>query len=711
MSRHRNVRTMNYDDEYDDDDDYQYGHSVEDDCISPTDASQWLYDRAKGQQSMSAFLANNRDIEEENDDELEAERTNSKSLNQRRDSECYQLPELNDEDRARLASCMDEIRNIVGEVVSDRQLVEAIMKHSYDFNLALDEVLNQSKTPPAGKSGRSQLPGASGSKGSSDQTPPLEKGIGDRLLEKADKLQAQNFPLVTAKSSISTDTAKPSILVTPASRKAPVTMGFDISSPRVQSPTVSGRNTPEISDEVRQQHQQGQLFTPKQLPREPQRNAQELFQKERGSSKHHIHMVVIGHVDAGKSTLMGHLLCDTGNISQRIMHKNEQESKKLGKQSFMYAWVLDETGEERERGITMDVGSSRFETPSKQITLLDAPGHKDFIPNMISGANQADVALLVVDATRGEFETGFEQGGQTREHALLVRSLGVNQLGVVVNKLDTVNWSKDRFDEIVGKLRSFLKQAGFKDSDVVYVPCSGLTGQNLVKDPTDSELLKWYKGPTLLQVIDSFKIPERSIDKPFRMSVSDIFKGTGSGFCISGRIESGVVCVNDRVLVCPSKEQAVVKTISMDEVQYSTCFAGDQVSITLANVDTANMAVGYILSDIYHPIPLATRIRARIVVFNVKVPITMGYPVLLHHQSLIEPATICKLKAQLHKGTGEVIKKNPRCLGNNSCALVDIEFQRPICMERYADFKELGRIMLRVSGVTIAAGLVTDIVK
>ncbi|XP_039430657.1 protein HBS1 [Culex pipiens pallens] len=688
MSRHRNVRTMNYDDEYDDDDDY-LGHSVEDDCISPTDAQQWMYDRAKGQQSISAFLANNRDIEEEDDDGLEAERC--AGLHTRRDSECYQLPELNDEDRVRLNSCMDEIRNIVGESVTDKQLVEAIMKHGYNFDLALDDVLNSTKTPSTA-SVRSPIVTAAA------KTVPkmIEKGIGDRLLEKSDKLLAVKAPAA--------DVVKPSILVTPTAKKtANVTMGFEISSPRVQSPSVSGRNTPEITNANNQ--------TPKPLPKELQRNGLELFKKERGADKQHIHMVVIGHVDAGKSTLMGHLLCDTGNIPQRVMHKNEQESKKMGKQSFMYAWVLDETGEERERGITMDVGSSRFETPNKTITLLDAPGHKDFIPNMISGANQADVALLVVDATRGEFETGFEQGGQTREHALLVRSLGVNQLGVVVNKLDTVNWSKERFDEIVGKLRFFLKQAGFKDSDVTYVPCSGLTGQNLVKDPTDGELLKWYKGPTLLKVIDAFKTPARSVDKPFRMSISDIFKGTGSGFCISGRIESGVVCVNDRVLVCPSKEQAVVKNITIDELQYTTCFAGDQVSITLANVEAANMAIGFILSDIHAPIPLATRIRARIVVFNIKVPITMGYPVLLHHQSLIEPATIHKLKAQLHKGTGEVVKKNPRCLGNNSCALVDIEFQRPVCMERYADCKELGRIMLRVSGVTIAAGLVTDIVK
>jgi elongation factor 1 alpha-like protein len=183
------------------------------------------------------------------------------------------------------------------------------------------------------------------------------------------------------------------------------------------------------------------------------------------------------------------------------MHKYEQESRKLGKQSFMYAWVLDETGEERNRGITMDVGRSQFETKTKHVTLLDAPGHKDFIPNMISGAGQADVALLVVDATRGEFETGFDFGGQTREHALLVRSLGVTQLAVAINKLDTVSWSKERFDEISQKLKTFLKQAGFREGDVTFVPCSGLTGQNLTSKPTENELLTWYSGPCLLEVI------------------------------------------------------------------------------------------------------------------------------------------------------------------------------------------------------------------
>ncbi|KAK0075134.1 hypothetical protein PV325_007317, partial [Microctonus aethiopoides] len=207
------------------------------------------------------------------------------------------------------------------------------------------------------------------------------------------------------------------------------------------------------------------------------------------NSKKQLHLVVVGHVDAGKSTLLGRLLSDSGQISSRLIHKYQQESKKVGKQSFAYAWVLDETGEERDRGITMDIGYSKFETKTKSVTLLDAPGHKDFIPNMITGTTQADVALLVVDATRGEFETGFDSGGQTREHALLLRSLGVLQIAVVINKLDMVDWSEDRYNEIVDKMGPFLKQVGFHDS-VMFIPCSGLSGENIIESPEAKDLSK-----------------------------------------------------------------------------------------------------------------------------------------------------------------------------------------------------------------------------
>lgn len=193
------------------------------------------------------------------------------------------------------------------------------------------------------------------------------------------------------------------------------------------------------------------------------------------------------------------------------------------------------------------------------------------------------------------------------------------------------------------------------------------------------------------------------------MSVSDVYKGTGSGYCLSGRIASGHICVNDKILVCPSKEQGFAKNLTIDELSVNTAFAGDQVSVTLSGIDTANISIGSVLSEMSNPVPLASKIQVRIIVFNVKTPITLGYPVLLHHHSLVEPATISKLKAQLNKSTGEVIKKNPRVLGNNSCALVELTFQRAIAIEKYSDMKEMGRVMLRVGGTTIAAGLVTDI--
>jgi elongation factor 1 alpha-like protein len=214
----------------------------------------------------------------------------------------------------------------------------------------------------------------------------------------------------------------------------------------------------------------------------------------------------------------------------------------------------------------------------------------------------------------------------------------------------------------------------------------------------------------LLFFPDNFKTPERAIDKPFRMSVSDVYKGSGSGLCLSGRIASGHVCINDKILVCPLKEQSVVKGLTIDEFPVTTAFAGDQVSVTLNALEN-NVPIGAILSELANPVPIATKIRVRIIVFNVKTPITVGYPVLMQHHSLVEPATISKLKAQLHKGTGEVIKKNPRVLTNNSCAIVELNFQRTIAIEKFADLKEMGRVMLRVGGVTIAAGLVTDVVS
>ncbi|XP_029079706.1 HBS1-like protein isoform X4 [Monodon monoceros] len=431
--------------------------------------------------------------------------------------------------------------------------------------------------------------------------------------------------------------------------------------------------------------------------------------EKRQGGKQLLNLVVIGHVDAGKSTLMGHLLYLLGNVNKRTMHKYEQESKKAGKSSFAYAWVLDETGEERERGVTMDVGMTKFETKTKIIILMDAPGHKDFIPNMITGAAQADVAVLVVDASRGEFEAGFETGGQTREHGLLVRSLGVTQLAVAVNKMDQVNWQQERFQEITGKLGHFLKQAGFKESDVAFIPTSGLSGENLITRSQSSELTKWYKGLCLLEQIDSFKPPQRSVDKPFRLCVSDVFKDQGSGFCVTGKIEAGYIQTGDRLLAMPPNETCTAKGITLHDEPVDWAAAGDHVSLTLVGMDVIKINVGCIFCGPKEPIKVCTRFRARILIFNIEIPITKGFPVLLHYQTISEPAVVKRLISVLNKSTGEVTKKKPKLLTKGQNALVELQTQRPVALELYKDFKELGRFMLRYSGSTIAAGVVTEI--
>ncbi|KAJ8734982.1 hypothetical protein PYW08_014232 [Mythimna loreyi] len=674
MARHRDIRNRSYSEDYDDDD--VYGYSVEEDsCLSPSDASQWIYDRNRSQQV--DLLQSHNDIQEEPEEDSIAD--TSLPGHERRESLDFRSLNLDEEDEAKLMSCLDELRNVIGETVSENILIQTVIKHKFDFTKALDDILNRNRD--------SEIP----------KIEPVKPVI------IVDPLKA---PV------ISTVDKAPKVIATNAEPKAVgIVKGFKVGqdgssgsrpqTPRDQSPCPERILKTDQADEIR--------VTPKVKENKLDPNTQ--YANERGSDKDHLYIVVIGHVDAGKSTLMGRLLCELGEVSQRTLHKYEQESKKIGKQSFMYAWVLDETGEERVRGITMDVGRAQFETKTKRVTILDAPGHADFIPNMITGAGQADVALLVVDATRGEFESGFDFGGQTREHALLVRSLGVSQLAVAVNKLDTANWSQERFSEITKKLKAFLKQAGFKDSDVTYVPCSGLTGENLVKPPAEAELIKWYSGPSLLDVVDKFNVPERPVSKPLRLSVNDVYKGTGSGFCVAGRIENGLINKGDKVLVCPTKEMAEVRNISINEMTTNVAFAGDQVSVTLTGVDMQNVSVGYVLSDPIQQVPVATRFEARIVVFNIKVPITKGFPVLIHHQSLVESAHIVKLKSLLNKSTGELVKKKPRCLGNNCVAVVEIEVCRPICVERYKDVKELGRVMLRVGGSTIAAGLITNIVN
>ncbi|CAF0952948.1 unnamed protein product [Adineta steineri] len=440
-----------------------------------------------------------------------------------------------------------------------------------------------------------------------------------------------------------------------------------------------------------------------------------------------LNLVVVGHVDAGKSTLMGHLLVKLKVIDDRAMHKNKSEAARLGKESFSYAFVLDESEEERQRGVTMDIAQAQFKTDTKLVNVLDAPGHKDFIPNMINGAAQADVAILVVDSRRGEFETGFEFGGQTREHALLVRSLGVSQLICAVNKMDAIDWSQERFEEIVKKLSAFLKSSGYKESDIIFVPVSGWTGENLIT-PTKSPL-SWYtkeenapdtltngiiRGKTLIDLIDHLKPPERPIAKPFRLCITDVFRATGVGagtVSIAGRIDCGGIEVNDRVLLRPSGDQVTIKTIQIENANVPSAFAGDSIILHMQGVDPTHLFVGNVVCDPEYPIPCATRIQARIIIFNITTPILPGTPVVFHFKSIQEQGKIISLVEELDRVTGELKRQRPRLLTKNSSGVVEIALHRQICCELYSNVKELGRFMLRQSGLTMAAGIITKIIE
>ncbi|KAG1502354.1 hypothetical protein G6F47_001239 [Rhizopus delemar] len=449
------------------------------------------------------------------------------------------------------------------------------------------------------------------------------------------------------------------------------------------------------------------------IPNSKRINIMEEYQKRSGE-KSKLNVIFIGHVDSGKSTTIGHLSFRLGHVDERKMHKLERDSQKIGKGSFAYAWLLDETEEERNRGITMDIGTNYFETRHRHITILDAPGHRDFIPNMISGTAQADAAILVAPASG--FEAGFEAGGQTKEHAILARSLGVQQVIVAVNKLDLVGWSQERFMEIKDKLSTYLLQIGFKKSNLFFVPISGLTGENLVEKSAIPELTSWYQaGPSLIEQIDQLEPPTRLLDKPLRMRVADFFKGgigSSGGVSVAGHIESGSVQVGEQVMVVPGNEMGYIKSMQVNDESTNWAVAGDSVLMTLANFDIINLSNGCVICTGSNPVPVTSIFEAQIVVFDVRIPLTLGYQVVLHHGSLDEPASIIKLVEILDKSTGQVVKKNPRCLTKGMTAKIQVKLsQRAIPLETFKDNKQLGRIMLRKGGETIAAGVVTEILS
>jgi elongation factor 1-alpha len=329
--------------------------------------------------------------------------------------------------------------------------------------------------------------------------------------------------------------------------------------------------------------------------------------------KPHLNLVIMGHVDHGKSTTTGHLLYLTGVVDERTVKQYEEEARKLGKETFKFAWILDNLKEERERGLTIDLRFLKFETKKYYFTIIDAPGHRDFVKNMITGASQADGAILFVSAKRGEFEAGIGPGGQTREHAFLAFTLGVNQLVVAVNKMDdpTVNWSEERFNEIKNEVSRMLRMVGYKVEKVPFVPVSGWTGDNLVK-PSDK--MPWYKGPTLLEALDTFEVPPKPIDKPLRIPIQDVYSITGVGTVPVGRVETGVLKEGDMVVFMPANKQGEVKSIEMHHTRIPRAEPGDNIGFNVRGIAKTDIRRGDVCGHVNNPPTVARELIGQIIV-------------------------------------------------------------------------------------------------
>ena len=301
------------------------------------------------------------------------------------------------------------------------------------------------------------------------------------------------------------------------------------------------------------------------------------------ADKDHLNLIITGHIDNGKSTTMGHFLMDMGIVDERTIAAHAKESEETGKgDSFKYAWVMDNIKDERARGITIDLAFQKFETPKFFFTLIDAPGHRDFVKNMITGASEADCAVLVLSAKEGETDTAIAAGGQAREHAFLLKTLGVKQIIVAVNKMDATKFSEDSYKAVVEKGSQLVKSVGYKIDDVPFIPVSGWTGDNLVKK---SENMPWYKGKTLLESFDDFKVPDKPTGKPLRLPVQDVYSITGVGTVPVGRVETGTIKANDKIIVMPSGATGEVKSIETHHQEMPSASAGDNIGSNLRGIE------------------------------------------------------------------------------------------------------------------------------
>lgn len=439
--------------------------------------------------------------------------------------------------------------------------------------------------------------------------------------------------------------------------------------------------------------------------------------------KTHINIVVIGHVDSGKSTTTGHLIYKCGGIDKRAIEKFEKEAAEMGKGSFKYAWVLDKLKAERERGITIDIALWKFETTKYYITVIDAPGHRDFIKNMITGTSQADCAVLIVASGTGEFEAGISKNGQTREHALLAYTLGVKQLIVGVNKMDSTEppYSESRYEEIKKEVSTYVKKVGYNPAAVAFVPISGWHGDNML-EPSDK--MSWFKGwaidrkegkangKTLFEALDSILPPKRPTDKPLRLPLQDVYKISGIGTVPVGRVETGIMKPGVVVTFAPPNITTEVKSVEMHHESLSEALPGDNVGFNVKNISVKDIKRGMVAGDSKNDPPKkAGNFTAQVIVLNHPGEIHAGYaPVLDCHTAHIA-CKFTELKEKIDRRSGKKLEDNPKHVKSGDAAIVLMTPSKPMCVEAFSEYPPLGRFAVRDMKQTVAVGVIKAVEK
>ncbi len=421
--------------------------------------------------------------------------------------------------------------------------------------------------------------------------------------------------------------------------------------------------------------------------------------------KPHINIVFVGHVDHGKSTTVGRLFFDSGIIDEQTMKKLKDKAAELGKAGFEFAFVMDNLKEERERGVTIDLMHKKMLTDKYEYTVIDAPGHKDFIKNMITGASQADIAFLVVAGTEGIM-------AQTKEHVFLCRTMNVKQIGVLVNKMDAVNYDEAKFKTVKEEVGKLLQQVGYKLDQVPFIPVSAWKGDNIAKK---SENMAWYTGPTLREQLDLFSEPEKPTGLPLRLPIQDVYNITGIGVVPVGKIESGVMKLGDKVIVVPTREGTgvvgEVKTIEMHHEQVQEAIPGDNIGFSVRGIGKKDIARGDVLGHTDNPPTVVKEFTAQIFVMNHPTVITAGYTPVFHIHTAQVACQFLGIEKKLNPATGEVLEENPDFIKNGDAAIVKLKPLKPLVIEKQSEIPQMSSFAIRDAGMTVAAGRCIDLVK